>query len=98
MSPTRSLIEWTSCCFGAAAHFARKSFSVTRGDDALVDAVTALGASELIALKWKNRRVGSRNPSVRICIGRRRIEELKETKSRNNPLPLAESVLQVLRL
>ena len=65
---------------------------------ALVDAVTALGASELIALKWKNRRVGNRNPSVRICIGRRQIEELKETKSRNNPLPLAEFVLQVLRL
>ena len=44
---------------------------------ALVDAVTALRASELIALKWKNV-LGHRNPSVRIRFGRRRIEGNQE--------------------
>lgn len=62
---------------------------------ALVDAVTALRASELIALKWKNVgwRTGILQSEFALVEG-----ELKETKSRNNPLPLAESVLQVLRL
>jgi integrase len=62
---------------------------------ALVDAVTALRASELIGLKWKN--VGWDTGILRSEFAL--VEgELKETKSRNNPLPLAESVLQVLRL
>ena len=62
---------------------------------ALVDAVTALRASELIALKWKNVgwETGILQSEFAFVEG-----ELKETKSRNNPLPLAESVLQVLRL
>lgn len=62
---------------------------------ALVDAVTALRASELIALKWKNVGWGTGILRSEFAL----VEgELKETKSRNNPLPLAESVLQVLRL
>jgi integrase len=62
---------------------------------ALVDAVTALRASELIALKWKNVgwKTGILQSEFALVEG-----ELKETKSRNNPLPLAEPVLQVLRL
>src|SRR5580765_1574823 len=62
---------------------------------ALVDAVTALRASELIALKWKNVgwKTGILQSQFALVEG-----ELKETKSRNNPLPLAEPVLQVLRL
>lgn len=62
---------------------------------ALVDAVTALRASELIALKWKNVgwETGVLQSEFAIVEG-----ELKETKSRNNPLPLAEPVLRVLRL
>ena len=61
----------------------------------LVDAVTALRASELIALKWKNVGWGTGILQSEFAL----VEgELKETKSRNNPLPLAESVLQVLRL
>jgi len=62
---------------------------------ALVDAVTALRASELVALKWKN--VGWETGILQSEFAS--VEgELKETKSRNNPLPLAEPVLQVLRL
>jgi hypothetical protein len=62
---------------------------------ALVDAVTALRASELIALKWKNVGWGTGMLHSEFAW----VEgELKETKSRNNPLPLAESVLRVLRL
>jgi integrase len=62
---------------------------------ALVDAVTALRASELIALRWKHVGwdTGILQSEFALVEG-----ELKETKSRNNPLPLAESVLQVLRL
>lgn len=62
---------------------------------ALVDAVTALRASELVALKWKHVGwdTGILQSEFALVEG-----ELKETKSRNNPLPLAESVLQVLRL
>ena len=62
---------------------------------ALVDAVTALRASELIALKWKHVgwETGILQSEFALVEG-----ELKETKSRNNPLPLAEPVLQVLRL
>jgi integrase len=62
---------------------------------ALVDAVTALRASELIALKWKNVGWGTGILQSEFAL----VEgELKETKSRNNPLPLAETVLQVLSL
>ena len=62
---------------------------------ALVDAVTALRTSELIAVKWKNIGWGTGILQSEFVL----VEgELKETKSRNNPLPLAESVLQVLRL
>jgi integrase len=62
---------------------------------ALVDAVTALRASELIALKWKHVGwdTGILHSEFAFVEG-----ELKETKSRNNPLPLAEPVLQVLHL
>ena len=62
---------------------------------ALVDAVTALRASELIALKWKHVgwETGILQSEFALVEG-----ELKETKSRNNPLPLAEPVLQVLGL
>ena len=57
---------------------------------ALVDAVTALRASELIALKWKNVGWGTKILQSEFAL----LEgELKETKSRNTPLPLAESVL-----
>jgi integrase len=49
----------------------------------------------LIALKWKNIGWGTGILQSEFAL----VEgELKETKSRNNPLPLAESVLQVLRL
>lgn len=62
---------------------------------ALVDAVTALRASELIALKWKNVGWGTGILQSEFAL----VEgELKETKSRDNPLPLAESVLQALHL
>jgi len=62
---------------------------------ALLDAVTALRASELIALNWKNVGwvTGILQSEFALVEG-----ELKATKSRNNPLPLAESVLKVLRL
>ncbi len=62
---------------------------------ALIDAVTALRASELVALKWRN---------VGWVTGILRSEfafvegELKDTKSRSNALPLARPVLNVLRL
>lgn len=61
----------------------------------LVDAVTALRASELIALKWKNVgwETGILQSEFAVVEG-----ELKETKSRSNPLPLAQPVLEVLRL
>ena len=62
---------------------------------ALVDAVTALRASELVALKWKN--VGWDTGILRSEFAF--VEgELKDTKSRNNALPLARPVLNVLRL
>jgi hypothetical protein len=62
---------------------------------ALVDAATALRASGLIALKWKNVGWGAGILQSEFAL----VEgEWKETKSRNNRLPLAESVLQVLRL
>jgi len=62
---------------------------------ALVDAVTALRASELIALKWKNVgwETGVLQSEFALVEG-----ELKETKSRSNPLPLGQPVLDVLRL
>lgn len=62
---------------------------------ALVDAVTGLRASELVALKWKNVgwTTGILQSDGAIVAG-----ELKETKSRDNALPLARSVLRVLRL
>jgi integrase len=62
---------------------------------ALVDAVTALRASELIALKWKNVfwNTGILQSEFAFVEG-----ELKETKSRNNSLPIGEPVLDVLRL
>jgi len=62
---------------------------------ALVDAVTGLSASELVALKRKN--VGCDSGILRseFALVER---ELKETNGRDNPLPLAEPVLQVLRL
>jgi len=62
---------------------------------ALLDAVTGLRASELIALKWKD---------VRWKIGTLRSEralsqgELKETKSCDNDLPLAKPIMTALRL
>ena len=62
---------------------------------ALVDAVTALRASELIALRWKN--IGWEEGIVQSEFAL--VEgELKETKSRSNPLPLAQSVMEILRL
>ena len=62
---------------------------------ALVDAVTALRASELVALKWKN--VGWETGILRSEFAL--VEgELKETKSGSNPLPLTQAVLEVLRL
>jgi integrase len=62
---------------------------------ALVDAVTALRASELIALRWKNIKwkEGIVQSEFALVEG-----ELKETKSRNSPLPLAQSVMEILRL
>ena len=62
---------------------------------ALIDAVTALRASELVALKWKNVgwNTGILQSEYAWVEG-----ELKETKSRNNALPLALPVLKVLRL
>jgi integrase len=55
---------------------------------ALVDAVTALRASELVALKWTNVRWdrGILHSELALVEG-----ELKETKSGNNALPLAPS-------
>jgi len=62
---------------------------------ALIDAVTALRASELIALKWKN--VGWDTGILQSEFAW--VEgELKETKSGSNSLPLAQSILKVLRL
>ena len=62
---------------------------------ALVDAVTALRASELIALRWKN--VGWDTGILQSEFAW--VEgELKETKSRSNALPLTQSILKVLRL
>jgi integrase len=62
---------------------------------ALIDAVTALRASELIALKWKN--VGWDTGILQSEFAW--VEgELKETKSGSNALPLAQSILKVLRL
>jgi integrase len=62
---------------------------------ALVDAVTALRASELVALKWKNVgwETGILHSEFALVEG-----ELKETKSGSYPLPLAQAVLEVLRL
>lgn len=61
----------------------------------LIDAVTALRASELVALKWRN--VGWDTSILRSEFAF--VEgELKATKSRNNALPLARPVLNVLRL
>jgi integrase len=62
---------------------------------ALVDAVTALRASELIALKWKNVvwETGILRSEFALVES-----ELKETKSGSNSLPLAPPVLEVLRL
>jgi len=62
---------------------------------ALVDAVTALRASELIALQWKHVgwEIGILQSEFALVES-----ELKETKSRNNPLTLAEPVLQILGL
>jgi integrase len=62
---------------------------------ALVDAVTALRASELIALKLKNVgwETGVLQSESALVEG-----ELKETKSGSNPLPLGQPVLDVLRL
>jgi integrase len=61
----------------------------------IVDAVTALRASELIALKWKNVdwKSGTLTSEFAWVEG-----ELKGTKSRDNALPLAKSVMEVLRL
>ena len=58
---------------------------------ALLDAVTALRASELVALKWKNVgwNTGTLQSEYAFVEG-----ELKETKSRNNALPLAQAVLK----
>ena len=57
--------------------------------------MTALRASELIALKWKNVdwKMGILISEFAWVEG-----ELKGTKSRDNALPLAKSVLEVLRL
>ena len=61
----------------------------------LIDAVTALRASELVALKWRN--VGWGTSILRSEFAF--VEgELKDTKSRNNALPLGRPVLNVLRL
>lgn len=61
----------------------------------LIDAVTALRASELVALKWRN--VGWETSILRSEFAY--VEgELKDTKSRNNALPLGRPVLNVLRL
>lgn len=62
---------------------------------ALLDAVTALRASELVALKWKDVgwQTGVLHSGFAFVAG-----ELKETKSRDNPLPLARPVLDVLSL
>jgi integrase len=61
----------------------------------LIEAVTALRASELVALKWRN--VGWDTGILRSEFAF--VEgELKDTKSRNNALPLARPVLNVLRL
>lgn len=61
----------------------------------LVDPVTALRASELIALKWRNVgwNAGQLQFELALVEG-----ELKQTKSRNNALPLSQPVLDVLRL
>jgi integrase len=61
----------------------------------IVDAVTALRASELIALKWKNVDWKSGTLTSEFAWVER---ELKGTKSRDNALPLAKSVMEVLRL
>ena len=61
----------------------------------IVDAVTALRASELIALKWKNVDWKSGTLTSEFAWVER---ELKGTKSRDNALPLAKSVMEVLRV
>jgi hypothetical protein len=62
---------------------------------ALLDAVTGLRASELIALKWKDVQweIGTLRSERALSQG-----ELKETKSRDNDLPLANPILEALRL
>lgn len=62
---------------------------------AILDAVTGLRASELVAVRWRD---------IQWTGGTLKSEwawshgELKETKSGDNPLPLAASVMDVLRL
>jgi integrase len=72
-----------------------EQLSLREATMALVDAVTALRASELIAFKWKNVgwEKGILHSEFALVEG-----ELKETKSGSNPLPLAQPVLEVLRL
>jgi integrase len=61
----------------------------------LVDAVTALRASELIALRWMD--VGWNTGILKSQYAY--VEgELKPTKSRDNDLPLGKPILEVLRL
>jgi len=61
----------------------------------LLDAVTGLRASELIALKWKDVqwKIGTLRSERALSQG-----ELKETKSRDNDLPLAKPIMDALRL
>ena len=62
---------------------------------ALLDAVTGLRASELIALKWKDVqwKLGTLRSERALSQG-----ELKETKSCDNDLPLAKPIMEALRL
>jgi integrase len=61
----------------------------------VLDAVTGLRASELVALMWKDVqwKFGYLKSERALSQG-----ELKETKSCDNPLPLAEPVMEMLRL
>jgi integrase len=61
----------------------------------LLDAVTALRASELVGLKWEDV-LWEQNAirSVRAVV----LAEEKETKSLDTPLPLAQPIMDVLRL
>jgi integrase len=61
----------------------------------VLDAVTGLRASELFALKWEDIQweIGVLKSERALSQG-----ELKETKSCDNPLPLAEPVMEMLRL